>query len=144
MLFICLSTWNFLLSMVFNGTYTQSGWECFRGWKFIHPFRSKMNDNVCQDEMSRFLFNPKNSPGCARAAALNYCSKYYFDGKPIQFREEYTNGWDEIGSNPIDTTDGDVVTLGLKEDGYGTSLHFPQGDSISYAKHSTNLKKNKR
>lgn len=87
-------------------------------------YRSEMNDNVCEDKIGRFLFNPKNSPGCARAA-LNYCSKYYFDGKPIQFREEYTNGWDEIGFRPIYTTDGDVVTLGVKQDGYGTSLHFP-------------------
>ena len=105
-------------------------------------FHSEMNDNVCKDGRGRFLFNPKDSPGCARAA-LNYCSKYYFDGKPIQFREEYTNGWDEIGSNPtngevqidemvtlgdgevrIDTT---VYTLGVKQDGYGTSLHFPKG-----------------
>ena len=93
-------------------------------------FISQWNENVCEDEMSRFLFNPKDSPGCARAA-LNYCSKYYFDGKPIEFSEKYNFGWNEIGSNPtdgevqIDTTDGDVVTLGVKQDGYGTLLDFP-------------------
>ena len=52
-------------------------------------YHSQLNENVCKDEMGRFLFNPKDSPGCARAA-LNYCSKYYFDGKPIRFRQEYT------------------------------------------------------
>tara|TARA_B110000008_G_C16910238_1_gene540379 strand:- start:897 stop:1265 length:369 start_codon:yes stop_codon:yes gene_type:complete len=88
----------------------------------------------CTDERGRPKLIPKDNPKCAMAMQ-KYCSKYYFDGKSIQFTEKYKNGWDEIGSKPIIAVgeDGrglvevDGITIGTKKDGYGTSLYFHVG-----------------